>query len=342
MHNIDHMFSRVITYYFVFFVCLCVACTSPTEQTTEEVPTVIGLTSLQKIERQIEANPEKPELYMQRGDLYFELEGFDEAIADYKKVISLDSSQVVAHTKLARTYLEYDNSRLALRTLEAASYQFPKDISLLHKLAETQIILRQNNDAFASLQRATKVDRFDPKTYYLMGINFEDVQDEEKAIRSYKTAVEKDSDFIDAIMRLGFIYEAKDDPRALKYFDSAIAVDKDYYGAYMAKGNYHGVQGEFEKAIETFKQITDAKGEQQSSAFFNIALAYFEMDSLAQSRKHFKITTSLDATYGMAYYYLGKIEEAENNIEEAKKMYRQATSFDDSRKRAEQALEALR
>ncbi len=318
------------------------ACNSPAEPSHEDVPTVIGLTSLQKIDRQIEANPKKPELYLQRGDLYHELEGYDEAIADFKKVIALDGTMVAAHTKLARTYLAYDNSRLALRTLEAASYQFPKDISLLHKLAETQIILKQNNDANATLVRAVKVDRFDPKTYNLMGINFEDVEDEEKAIRSYKTAVEKDADFIPALMRLGFIYEQKEDPRALKYFDAAIDADKDYYGAYMAKGNYLGVQGEFTKAIETFKELTSRSGDQQPAAFFNIGLAYFQLDSLPQSKKHFQITSSLDPTYGLAYYYLGKVAEQEEDLAEAKKFYLQASSFEDARVRAEQALEALK
>jgi tetratricopeptide (TPR) repeat protein len=318
------------------------SCSSPSEQTTEDVPTVIGLTSVQKLDRQIESNPEKPSLYMERGDLYFELEGFDEAIADYKKVIALDSSILDAHTRLADTYLAYDNSRLALRTLEAASYQFPKNLSLLHKLAEFQIILKQNNDAFTTLQRATKIDRFDPKTYYMMGVNFQDIEDEEKAIRSYKLAIEKDPDFIDALMRLGYIYEQKEDPIAMKYYDNAIAVDPDLFDAYMAKGNFLGMQGKFPEAIEVFQEITDRSGKRNPSAFFNIGLAYYQMDSLVQAKKHFKITSDLDQTYGLAYYYQGVVAEQEGNIDEAKKQYMQATSFDESRKRADQALEALK
>jgi len=294
------------------------------------------------MDRQIEANPKKPSLYMQRGDLYFELEGYDEAIADYKKVIELDSSLVDAHFRLADTYLTYDNSRLALRTLEAASFQFPKDLSLLHKLAEYQIILKQNNEAFTTLQRATKIDRFDPKTFYLMGVNFQDIEDEEKAIRSYKLAVEKDPDFIDALMRLGFIYEQKEDPIALKYYNNAIAADPELFDAYMAKGNYLGMQGKFPEAIKVFQEITDRSGKRNPSAFFNIGLAYFQMDSLSQAKKHFKITSDLDQTYGLAYYYQGRVAEQEGKIEEAKKSYMQATSFDESRERSEQALEALK
>ena len=294
------------------------------------------------MDRQIEANPDKPSLYIQRGDLYFELEGYDEAIADYKKVIELDSESIDGHLRLADTYLAYDNSRLALRTLEAASYKFSDNLPLLHKLAEYQIILKQNNEAFATLQRATKIDRFDPKTFYMMGVNFQDVEDDEKAIRSYKLAVDKDPDFIDALMRLGFMYEQKEDPVALKYYDNAIAVDPDLFDAYMAKGNYLGMQGRFPEAIEVFQEITARSGKRNPSAFFNIGLAYFQMDSLAQAKKHFKITSDLDQTYGLAYYYQGVVEEQQGNKAVAKKHYLQATSFDASRTRANQALEALK
>ncbi len=319
------------------------SCGGPQVDTVEEeVPTIIGLTSLQKMDREIEANPDKVELYEKRGDLYFELEGFDEAIADYKKVIAMDSSRVDAHLKLAQTYLEYDNSRLALLTLEAASYQFPTNIEILHDLGEYQIILKQNNDAFATLQRATKVDRFNPRTYYLMGVNFEDIEDETKAIRSYKVAIDKDSDFVPALMRLGFIYDAKEDPVALQYFDSAIAADPDFYSAYLAKGNTLGSQGKFEEAIEVFKEITVKAGQKEPSAFYNIGLAYLQLDSLEQSKKHFEITKNLDPTFGLAHYYLGEVTERQGDLIAAKSHYNQATSYDNTRQRAEQALEALK
>ena len=324
-------------------VCGFLSCGGSQQETAEEeVPTVVGLTSLQKMDREIEANPDKPELYEKRGDLYFELEGFDEAIADYKKVIALDSSRVDGHLKLAQTYLEYDNSRLALLTLEAASYQFPTNIDILHDLGEYQIILKQNNDAFTTLQRATKVDRFNPRSYYLMGVNFQDIDDEEKAIRSYKVAIDKDSDFVPALMRLGFIYDAKEDPLAIQYFDSAIAADPDFYSAYLAKGNALGAQGKFEEAIAVFKQITSQSSQQQPSAFYNIGLAYLQIDSLEQSKKHLEITKELDPTFGLAHYYLGEVAERQGDIAMAKSHYNQATSFDNTRKRAEQALEALK
>ena len=222
--------SKSITFFLFVLVCSLMYCGGPSAEVAEkgEVPTVIGLTSLQKIDREIEANPDKSELYEKRGDLYFELEGFDEAIVDYKKVIAMDTSRVEAHLKLAETYLEYDNSRLAVLTLEAASYKYPSNIKVVQTLGEYQIILKQNNEANITLQRAARINRFDPVTYYLMGINFEDIEDEEKAIRSFKVAVDKDADFIPALMRLGFIYEAKEDSRAVQYFDSAIAADPDY------------------------------------------------------------------------------------------------------------------
>lgn len=334
--------SKSITFYLLLFVCIAMSCNGPKEEPVSEVPTTIGLTSVQKIDRQIEANPEKPELYLERGDLFYELEGFDEAIADYKKVIELDSSRVEAHSKLAQTYLEYDNSRLALLTLEAATYQFPSDIDLLHKLAEYKIILEQNNEAFLTLKRATKLDRFNPRSYYLMGINFEDTDDVEKAIRSYKVAVDKDADFIPALMRLGFLHEEKEDPKAIQYFDAAISAEPDNFRAHLAKGNNLGQQGKFNEAIEVFKGITNQGGVQQSAAFFNIGLSYFQLDSLNEAKKHFEITTSVDPTYGLAYFFLGEIAKGQDDIETAKKFYQQAASFEDVRNRAEQALEALK
>ena len=295
---------------------------------------------IKQLDEEILKDGDNATLYDMRGDAFDRIEGYDEAILDYEKAMSIDPGNINYPQKLAEVYMKYGRSRKAYNIMTSASYQFPDSIDLQLKFAEYQIILKKNNDAFQTLQKVLKLDEHNAIAYFMMGINFKDVGEKDKAIASLQLAVEKDSDFVDAWMMLGYLYDEKNDPLAAKFFDNAIASDPNFLDAYLAKGNHYGNQGKFTEAIEVFKALNTKQG-QNPDAYYNIGLSYVQLDSLQQAYDNFKISTNVEPTYVKAYYYLGVVSERMGKIDEAKNYFKQTLNLDPDFKRATEALEIL-
>ena len=296
--------------------------------------------ALEKLDEQITQSPSNDSLYNLRADLFLKMEGFDEAIADLETAMKLDSSKALYPLKLADVYFNYGRSRKAYNILTAASYQFKDNQNLQKKLVEYQIILKKNEEAINKLQELLKEDRHNPELYFLMGINFQDVGDEDRAISAFQMAVDKDSDFVDAWMMLGYIYDQRNDPIAERFFQNAIDSDPNFVDGYLAKGNFYGNQGDFGQAVETFKLINEKFGPMKD-AMYNIGLAYVQMDSLGKAQEHFDYCLKLAPDYVKAHYYMAYVLEKQGEIEQAKNYYQQTLSFDPDMKRASDALRRL-
>ncbi len=321
------------------------ACTSETTVENASTKTVVENLSqteleIKSLDAQIEKEPQNAKLYELRGDSFFKLEAYDEAIVDYTSAMELDQKNSIYPQKLAAVYMNYNRSRKAYNIMSAASFKFPQDTSLLLKLAEYEVVLKKNNEAFQTLQKVLKIDRHRAEAYFLMGLNFKDTGEINKAISSFQTAVDKDSDYVEALMMLGYIYDEKDDPLAERFFDNAIASEPTYMDAYLAKGNHYGNRGEFLKAIEVFKQINE-KGGQNSDAYYNIGLSYMQIDSFKLAADNFKICIQLEPTYVKGHFYMGQASEKLGNKENAKQYYQQAINLDPKMERAKEALQAL-
>lgn len=338
MNNITKIF---IILSFIGFLS-CDNDTQAEKASSEPVVENLSQTELEikSLDAQIEKEPNNSKLYELRGDSFFKLEGYDEAIADYTSAMEMDQKNPIYPQKLAAVYMNYGRSRKAYNIMSAASFKFPQNSTLLLKLAEYEVILKKNNEAFQTLQKVLKIDQHNPEAYFLMGLNFKDIGDMEKAINSFQTAVDKNSDYVEALMMLGYIYDEKNDPIAERFFDNAIASEPNYMDAYLAKGNHFGNRGEFLKAVEVFKQINEKQG-QNPDAFYNIGLAYMQIDSFKLASDNFKICVQLEPTYVRGHFYMGLASEKLGKKEMAKQYYQQALNLDPEMERARKALQSL-
>ena len=78
---------------------------------------VEGLTgdpAIDQLTEAIQKSPNDPELYLQRSQVFYEKEAYDQAIEDLARVMKLDSNNLRAHHLLADVYLDDYQSALAL------------------------------------------------------------------------------------------------------------------------------------------------------------------------------------------------------------------------------------
>ena len=325
--------------FFSLFHFSCQENQTETAKTTASATTT-ALGNVPEWNDKIAAAPNKAELYAGRAGAYLELEGYDEAISDLNKAISIDSTNVAYIHQLADVYLDYFKSNKALKTMEHAATLFPERIPTLLKLAEFQLILKKHNRALISIDRILKLDPLNAEAFYLTGRVFEDQNETDKAIRSYQKAVEYDPDLAEVWVKLGFMLANKKDPKAIQYFDNAILVDSLNVDAHFAKANYLHNNDQLQKAIETYLNINRI-APQFANAYYNCGLAYMELDSVKLASTQFDLAVKMKPTHIMAYYYRGVAAELKGDISGAKQDYQHALNLNPGFERAQLALDKL-
>jgi len=328
--------------FFLIIILLQFSCQEkPAEATQATSPTAhTALGNVPEWTAKIAAAPNKAELYAGRAGAYLELDGYDEAINDLNKAISIDSTNAEYRHQLADVYLDYFKSNRALKTMEYAATLFPERIPTLLKTAEFQLILKKHNRALISIDRILKLDPLNAEAFYLTGRVFEDQGEIDKAIRSYQKAVEYDADLTEVWVKLGFMLANKKDPKAIQYFDNAILVDSLNVDAHFAKANYLHNNNQLEKAIAAYLNIHRI-APQFANAYYNCGLAYMEIDSVRLASDQFDLAVKMKPTHIMAYYYRGVAAELRGNISGAKQDYQHALNLNPGFERAQLALDKL-
>ena len=297
--------------------------------------------SISQLNLLLDETPDDPELYFQRAQLYYGLEGYDEAIQDVQMALSFDSVNVNYLHLLADAYMDYYQSFKALKTMERAASLHPQRIPTLLKLTEFQLILQQSEKALKTLEKIRAIDPQNAEMFYMGGLIFEDLGEIDKAIGSFQSAVEINAELIEAWIELGKLWASKNEPIALQFFDNALRVDSTNLVALHEKAYYlSNTRNDLGGAMELYKKIIIFHP-QYPDAYFNSGLLYLDMDSLDQAFQQFDLNIKVEPTFYQAYYYRGLCAEMKGDLELAKKDYAQALDLAPGFQRAQEALNKL-
>lgn len=334
-------FSITIILIGLFFMT-CQNSTDTTGQKTNNVnlPTT-GNPAIDGLSVAISQEPNNPELYAKRADMYYQNEGYDEAIADLKKALSIDSTNVEYLHLLADVHLDYYQSYDAMSTIVRAATLYPKRIPTLLKLSEFQLILKQYDKSINTINEILKLEQLNAEAYFMLGLNFKEQGNIDRAMGSFQTAVENNPDLVDAWINLGQLHAEKGSNLAKFYFDNAVKVAPENITALHAKAEFLHFSNQRAEAIETYRKINSIDPD-YSESLFNTGIIYLEMDSLVAAKTHFNMALKTSPTYIIAYYYRGLIEEMQGNTEAAKKDYQNALNFNPEFVRAQEALDRLK
>ncbi len=307
----------------------------------DEAVMTTGNPAIDGLSAEIARNPNDAGLYAERGRMFYENNGYDEAIRDMNKALSLDSTNVDYMHLLADVYLDYFKSRQALRTMEQAAGLYPERIPTLLKLSEFQMILRQYEESMKTIDRILKLDPQNAEAYFMFGMNFKELGDTVRSINSFQKAVELNSELIDGWINLGQLYASIGDPLAMRYFDNAIRVAPDNITALHARADYLSDIGQLPEAIEMYRRIVRID-QQYEEAYFNSGLIYLDMDSVEQARQQFDLAVKTSPTHIRAYYFRGLAQEMLGNAEAAKADYEQALQMAPNYEDAQEGLERVK
>jgi len=297
-------------------------------------PAIDGLTSA------IQETPNDPELYLQRSQIYYERQAYDQAVQDLASVMKLDSMNLRAHHLLADVYLDSYQSARALQTMQRAAMIYPDSINTKLKLSEFQLILKQYDAALNTIADIMKIRPGDPEALFMLGMIYKDQGKTEMAIGAFQSAVERDPNLSEAWVILGDLMDRTHNPLASQYFDNAVRVDPKNVAAWHAKAYYLQNNNKIPEALEIYRHIHTLDS-QYPEAYLNAAILLMYQDSLDSAMKELNILGQIDPTNPATWFYKGKIHHLKNQPAEAKAAYEQALRLDPDYVKAKDGLQEL-
>ncbi len=333
MLQIDLM-KHIISLTLVFAILLF-ACKPEVEQAK-----LTGDAALDDLNAQVQSDPENAELRVQRADLLYQKNSFDEAITDLQVAISIDSTKAQYFHKLSDVFMDYYQSRAALNIMEQAGERFPERIPTLLKLSETQVILKEYSESIQTVNNILALEPQNPDAFFMLGVTLTEQGDTTRAINAFQTAVENNPELIDAWLYIGGIYENQKDKRALDYYNAAISANPNSIEALHSKAFYLQNHDDIAGAIDIYNQINTIDPRYQPS-FLNKGILYLELDSLDRAKGEFDILCGINPKDALGFYYRGVTQQLQGNVEAARQDFQNAINLNPDFERARRALSDL-
>ena len=327
---------------FFFFLLVLVGC-KEVKTNADVVYTKTGNPAIDSLTEKIFKYPNDAPLYYQRAQQFYKngaQGGYDLAIKDMSFALKLDSNNVNYHKFLSDIYLNYAQSRLALKTIERAADIEPNNKIILADLARKYIITKQYPSALTAIDKILRLDPLNSEAYLLTGIVLRDQNDSIRAIKSFQKAADLDSKNTDAFIELGKLYTQKNNVLAEKYLDNALLMDSLNNNALMAKAYFYQINHKNIDAQILYERIT-TRDAHDCDANFNLALLYFDANQLQKSDEYLNKVLNDKPSYYKAYYYRGKIKEKSGDKIAAKLDYQRALEFNSGYEKAKKALEGI-
>lgn len=323
---------------FMLGFCLFFACkTDPAKKNMQQT----GDAAVNELTALIEKTPDDDVLYFERAKQYYKNELYDEAIADMRSAMHIDSLKPPYYHFLSDVYMDYYRSKESIQTMEAARRQFPEDMYTMLKLAETQFILEQYEDMEYTNRAILMRDPRNADGHVLNGMLKRAQGELNQAKSAFQTAVEIDPEQIDAWLFLGSLYEDEKDPLALSYYRSATQVDSLNINAWHSLAYYYQNNSNIDKALGIYRKINRLNRD-YDAAYLNAGILHLEREEEDKAFEQFNILVNVNPQSYSGFYYRGLIYERRGEKEAARIDYQNAVNLNSDFEKATEALRRIK
>ena len=198
------------------------------------------------------------EEYYQRANIYKKQGNFTQAIADYTKVISINSKHAKAYYNRGNIYAKQDNL----------------------------------SQAITDYTRAIEINPQYKDAYYNRGNAYGKLGKLTQAITDYTSAIEIDSKYAAAYCNRGNAYQTQGNfHQAIADYDKAIEINPDIAGFYSNRGKAYQTQDKLHQAIADYNKSIELNPN-DNATYYNRGLANYAAEQYKNSLADYKKATS--------------------------------------------------
>lgn len=332
------IFPVIILALFAFCTVSC-SNKNKTNETTpinDSIPAELAL-----LNKQINGDPDNPDLYNKRAKYYSGLQKFDEALSDINKALILDSSKADYFLTLSDIYFGTGKIKNCQAAIQKSINIDPNYSDGLLKMAELQLYFKEYKKTIEYINKALDINNINAKAYFMKGMTYKEMGDTAKAVSNFIKATDQDNEYYHAYIQLGIIFATKHNKLAEDYYNNALRLNPKSIEALYGLGMYYQEDAEYNKAITAYDSILTINPNYKQ-AHFNLGyihLVYLRI--FPKAIKHFTDAINCDPNYAEAYYNRGYCFELSGNKNSAKADYKKALEIKSNYQKAIDGLNRL-
>ncbi len=331
------MLRRTIQILFAVFIASGIGCSNKKSYVlTDNVKN-----SAEQLTELIKLHPNDANLYYNRASLYVKKGDGSAALNDMLNAVRIDSSKSEYFLLLGDIYFSKLFVAQSISSFQRSANLDPKNISAELKLAELFLYLKQYQQCLDHADNALRIDKANPKAYFIKGFMFKETRDTAKAISSFQTAVEQNPSYFDAYIQLGNLLAQKKNSLALNYYDHALQVKQDDPEALYGKAMYYQGNDSVEAAEKIYQKILETNPDYKE-ALFNLGyIALLYRNDYKNAVEYFNAVCRLDTSDVRAFYNRGLTFEQMKQKDLAEADYRTALRKSPDYELAKEGLKRL-
>jgi tetratricopeptide (TPR) repeat protein len=261
--------------------------------------------ALAKLNAEVTADPENPEVYHKRAQYYLKESMFDEGFEDMREVMTRDSTKALYFITLSDLYFMTNQTGASKATLEKCLQLDDKNVDAMLKLAELHFYVKKHDKSLEYINSALKLDKYNSKAYFMRGMNYKELKDTAKAISSMQTAVEQDQRFYNAYMQLGILNAAQRKPIAVEYYKNALRIQPNSIETWYDIGKYYQDVENWPKAEEAYGVLLQLDAKNRNGNYNLGVICMAAKKDYKKALNYFSTALSTDPTYAEGYYARG-------------------------------------
>ena len=196
--------------------------------------------------------------YYNRGNAYFSLGKFEEAIQDYNKAIDLNPNDDLSYSNRGNAYFSLGKFEDAIQDYNKAIDLNPNNASYYNNRGTTFTNLEKYEDAIQDYNKTIDLNPNDNYAYFNRGAAFTYLNEYEKAINDFNKAIDLNSNNASYYNYRGTLYINQGNyDEAVKDFSKAIELNPIFVFGYSNLGSLYNNLNDYEKAIENLNKAID-------------------------------------------------------------------------------------
>jgi len=230
--------------------------------------------SIECYKKTIEFNPAWIEAYLNCGNSYDMLGDFNSALGYYDTIIKINPYFTAAHVNRGNVLLKLNQKEQALE-----SYEIVKRLgidSFQAHLASAEILQGRGDyrKAIEACFNAIRINPYDTRGYYVLGMNYFNIRDLNAAVESFKNAINLKPDYAEAYNGLAVcLVKAVHYPEAQINFSKALELDPNLIIARINSADAYYASGDIVSALAQFEKLPADKQPVGLMQFFKQRLA---------------------------------------------------------------------
>lgn len=285
-------------------------------------------------ERALEAQPYNPAAHNNMSVLLREAGEYEEAVSHARRSLAGDSQNTNAYANLARVYYDQDNTRVARLVIfnamqleaqiaqEKAEKDGKKSAPEDGEEAPEEVLDREVSE------EEVLTSNSNPDLYNILGMIELRQNDVTSAIIRFREALERDPDYIPALLNLGaIILNVRDYEQGLELFGRVLEQEPEHKEALISTAVAYRGMGDLEKAREIYEQILRIDPEDAPTRF---NLGVLEHEHMAQNAQLGMGTEPADPNDPVATmdWTINNLENSITHYERALEYYREFLNYE--------------